>query len=587
MSIGQTTQSLWRRSTPWRYTTIAAGIVTVLAVVSTFKDASTPQPQPQPQPIPVKSGKQQIQINPPTPTPQVVQSGASQNRWVRFMTEVAAANRNQALGPRCAALARAGDILEKGDHVWSTGDPDRDKALQDVAQCRDNVVASDARLEDLRVVAEAYGPDKSVDKAVALADARKALTPFDLNRQLPRTLRAAVREGDEAVALIESSNRRIDALMNAGRTAASNLSPEAVERLAGASLAITGTDKSRMTAAQRVVYERGREAEQQVAASQSRIEDVLSALRRARAGDLAGRQTLIDAAAGLSEFDEVRASPDERAGIEEARSLASQHAMESLVEVARQFDPDSSDPKIFEQLSNLRTIVKTSGSITTPTPEQQEALRKADLAVAMLAESNRRIDRMVETAKQWRQNASPQLADAVKTAYRSVRNPFDQTRLDGEKQDAYERIENAHQVIRAYEVGKLTPENKAEVPIYVSTQMNQPQARDVVEALRSEMVSRGYRIVDSLEAAAIQLELAGLSVEPSSVVIGGKSWGGSVARARGVARWTFNGNVLYQLNGEGREAGRTAEAAERGALQESADELAQNLDARVSGNAGQ
>lgn len=595
MSIGTTVKTMWATAPAWRGLVIVSGVVTCLAAAATFVGGGAGGPPGGGQ---AASGTAATAVGSSASgaggtagaaagqaaAPVIPQGGTvvvmapppeSEGRWNRFVSVVAAADKELRSGQRCVRMKGALPGLEPPDHQYMGQDAARSDAYQKAVQCEADLADSDRRLDALSTAHEAARQDGSADRIVQLARTKAALLPFDTTRDLPAEALAAIEAGAEAESRLAGSDQRIATLDQTAPLAQSGQAKD-LENFARAAEAITAFDKGRMTAAQLAVLERGQDASVEIQASDRRIEDLVAALKSGAGSDPDGQRALIDAVAALTPLDAARATADDAAAIAEARATAARLAVDRLAGAATAYDPATAGYADSERLAGLRAIIQANGGVQNPTPEQQAALAKAEQAVGRIEASNRRLRALVDAAASWTRNPDPTLGRTIEETFRAVDNPFDAARLDGEFRKAHNVVAGAYAVIKAKDTG-LTVDNRGAVPIHVAGDSPVP----ALDLLRSRLQAGGYLVVDSREAAAMAIDL---SLSPPQA---GTFQQGSVRlqTAKTVfdidVRWIFDDKPFVSGSSRGGGASRSLEEALDKAISQGVEAAFEVFDAEV------
>jgi hypothetical protein len=292
MSIGRTTIALWRRSLPWRIAVICAAALTVLALLAENSsrqiagstapsgpasgNAGLPSGVPSSSTVSQQCGPQgqltlqaPIVVSPSGSLPPNVQSVAQSaptqgsipapvlSRFRQFITRVDAANLEQRLGERCVRMNGALEELDASDFAYADCFQDGEQKLVVAQSCSGDYEASETRFARLLASYEAISGDASASAVEELARARQRMLPFDETRERWGLIDTAVSAGDQSIATIEASDRRIAVLEAINGREASSL--EELERFAAAS-ELTAFDRSRLAPETRITLERAEQA---------------------------------------------------------------------------------------------------------------------------------------------------------------------------------------------------------------------------------------------------------------------------------------------------------------------------------------
>lgn len=567
MSIQRTAAALWNKAPLWRGTVVAAGVCTALVVFSMMNIGGSgggsgsgvvPPPPPIP-PIPP--------VIPPPPD--------TVARWTRFETEFAAAQKEPRQGVSCALMADALKILEPVDLGFYSNDKTKQDKRVEAQACKNRVEQSDVRLKTLLAAYAAASRDDSAQTVARLSNAYIAIDTFDRSRTTSPEQKNALARGEQAEAEVKQSDARVKALESSAQAVQTDATATNLDGLAKAAKAVTGFDRARMSKLQLGMLERGQEAIDRVRESDARLSDLSTSLAMARSStDVAIRQTLIDAVAALTEFDKERANPAQQAAIEEARGQAASYALDHLVRSAATFDPSSSDPEPYERLKGLKILVTQYGDTLNATPEQTAALQQADVAIARLDESNRRLRALADAADAWNRKPGPAVAPTVLAAHEAITD-LDQARMSPEQRDAYKTVTNATSIIE--DSGKPSED----VLTYVTAKQDSEYKDVLVQSFRNELSAAGYALASAREEAALIVELDDTAVELSSVTIGTQTVDGATAALAMRATWAYDGSTFIRTSGRGRAANRSQDVAIEKAISQAAAALFKHFDQKV------
>lgn len=603
MSLADSAKSLWSRAPIWRGMIVGASLFTAIGLFTLLTGAGgggnpppqpvstpTPVPTPQPPPSPIAgscapAGSQPQQATPPNVVV-VGPSGPSAEtiaRITEFEGLAAAATAEQRQGERCALLSTALSVLESTDLATLRCDAASFATYQSAQSCQADIVASDRRLDALEAAFAAYSEDRSADQVGRLARAGEALTGFDRSRERHNAMPEAIRVATDASARIDESDARLAAL-EAAAQAASAAGPDhaaSTAALADAAEAISAFDTSRMTAAQSGALEDGRAAAARVSASEARLAELRSALALASSGAPGTEQALIDAVAALTPFDTARATSAQAADIASARTLAVSIAQTTLVESAAGLDVATASPTTHQRLANLRSVIEANGGLS---PEADATTRSAygtaEIAAARLAESDRRIARLIETATAWERNPGTGLTSGVRTTMAAI-GDYDRARFSDEASAAFETVSGAEDILQAMEQG-LDPATRSVAPVYVVPLDDTAGALLAADRLRTALVQAGYRVVDRREASALTFELGFLGETRQPLTVGSTRVETSVVTLSLAAAWTYGEDPFLRetVQGEGRSFS-TATVTED-AIDNGVEELIEALEAEVA-----
>jgi hypothetical protein len=524
--LGQAARALWSSAPLWRGIVVAAAVCTVLAFVIPSRPWTTGGGPPPPFPTP----SQNQNLSPPV----AAEPADTQQRWSLFMNRSSAADAASPAARRCELLSAALRDIQPADLNWPT--TDRTKAHTEATACANEIEASDRRLRDFAGAVQQAGADDGAASTQTLAAAFSALIPLDRDRSLSVDERETLKAGERAAARLAESDRRIAAL-NAAGSGFSLASPApAYAALVAATAAVTPFDRARTGEAERPLLDQANAAADRLRASDARLQELRSALGIARTStEPQIRDRLIAAVAGITEFDTTRGDPSFGQDATEARGLARRFALDAVIAEARSFDAAAATP---EQVARLAAMRAALGAVEDMTPEQREALKDADRASIMLADSDRRLTGLLAAAEAWDKDPSPATAPQV-TAALGALTPFDRLRSDQPHRQAAATLAAAQQVIALKESGgTVTLAALKELPLFVTSAAGGTPG--YVGAFQEALLADGFRLASARETAALALELAG-------AVRGSRTLSGS--QATGLVELTLNAVWVYDGRG--------------------------------------
>lgn len=604
MSLGTQTAQLWKRSRPFRLTTIAAGLVSVLAVVSGVGSggsqsagmsnsnqgggiappSSTPQTPPGTQQqalvkcgpggstqlaAPIVQGSSQPQnVTAVQPAPSSQGGGIPLDvvgRFNQFSVIVDAAKSEPRRGESCALMSDAIIVLQPTDFAYAACFQDGQTKLTDAQACAQSHGQSEARYEDLIAAHSAFVKEPSSANVAALARAQSEMRDYDKARERWREVTSIISEAQTATASIAQSDARIAQLVAAARAAQSGAAPQ-IQALADAG-GLSQLDIARLTPEQSDMLEAARKARTQVQDSDTRLDTLAVALQSVISGSNEARADLIAAVGALSPFDSARASASQASTIERAKSEAARFALDDLVAEAEALGVSqlgTASPEQHQRLVDLATVVNEHGGVTEPTAAQTAALTLSREAEAALARSDRRIKAMSDTIATVRAGGPSAINDDVLKSYDAITD-FDQKRMNDSQRADYISLENAREVSVASEARVLT----RSVPIFVSAQGDGP-LEDAVQALSDGLQRDGFNLVSSRDASAVHLVLRVGELRERE-----NSFGGTTVKTARIeiglgGKWTVADSDMLSSSAEGIGRGRDAQ---REALDAALDEL--------------
>ncbi|NOE36215.1 hypothetical protein GS627_20950 [Ruegeria sp. HKCCD7318] len=617
MSLGTQASQLWKRSRPFRFASIAAPIVTILAVVyglqgTGLANSGSPQgsqnqnqqannAQQNPNANLGGSGNTQqamVQCGPAgatqlvaplvvgntqpsnvtavQPSPNQSQGGVPLEvvgRFNQFIVKVDAAKVEPRRGESCALMDGAISVLQPSDRAYDSCFQDAPSKLRDAENCANSHAASEQRYSALLVAHQAFSAEPSSSNIAALAQAQSDMLDYDKSRERWREVKPIITEAQAATSSIAESDIRIARLVGAANAAKSG-GPAQVEAFAAAA-ALEQLDIARLTAGQEEMLEAARAARSDLQDSDHRLDSLAVAVQSVIDGGPDMRTELIKAVGALTPFDVARANSDQLQTITRAKSEAAQFALNELILEASGLSLASASAEQHQRLVDLAAVVTGHGGVSEPTPEQNAALNLSQEAGAALARSNRRLATMSATIDAVRAGGPSAMGDEVLKSFDAV-TVFDRSRMTDEQRKDYSDLEDAREVTITTAERALT----RAVPLFVTAVGPGPN-QAALDEFRKALRGDGFNLVDMREASAVHLMLNVGELEERDNIFGNTT----VKTARidiGLrGEWTIADEDLLTSNSEG--VGRGRDAAEE-ALQKSIDELTDAIRNVVTGD---
>lgn len=621
MSMGTQASQLWKRSKPFRFASIAALLVTVLAVVSELRGSggtNTANQQANPSQTTQTQQNTSAQQNTNTsgggsgggnaqqamvqcgpagatqlaaplvvgntqpsnvravqPSSNQSQSGVPLDvvgRFNQFIVKVDAAKAEPRRGESCALMDGAMSILQPADRAYDTCFQDAAAKLRDAENCANSHAASEQRYDALIAAHQAFQAEPSSPNIAALARAQSDMIDYDKARERWREVTPIISEAQAASSSITESDIRIGRLVGAANAAKSG-APAQIEALAAAA-ALEQLDIARLTPEQEDMLDAARAARSDVQDSDRRLDALAVAVQSVIGGGAGMRAELIKAVGSLTAFDTARANPDQAQTIARAKAEASQFALNDLVAEAKGLSLAAASAEQHQRLVDLSAVVTGHGGITEPTPEQSAALTLAQEATAALARSDRRLATMSATINSVRAGGPSAMGDEVLKSFEAVTD-FDRSRMTEDQKNDFAALEDAREVTVTTAERALT---KA-VPIFITAEGPGPTELalgELIKALRAD----GFNLVDTREASAVHLTLDVGELQERDNTFGNTT----VKTARidiGLrGEWTIADEDLLTQASEG--VGRGRDATEE-ALQAAIDEVTEAVRDAVAG----
>lgn len=330
----------------------------------------------------------------------------------------------------CRVLVEAASGIRDVDRDRAS--PEHLRALGLARSCADAIEASDARWDAL---ARAGSSGREVADAEALASARAALLPFDLDRGGEPGRADLLRRADDASTAIVESDRRLARLSDAVATWRAAPETDAIDAVAAADADLRDLDRARADTRRRADLEAAAAARKAIEASDHRlriVEEALAGLRAAPSTEAA--HSLERASEAMTPLDRARAPQALRAALaDRARIVASARlaAFDAAIAALRRAGAD--DAALDTALAVLRALADADRAAMTDA-QRADATRLREFEIERLA-SKRRLDRLREAelafeTAQRTGSGLPQAADALIAAADALR-PVDRARAGG------------------------------------------------------------------------------------------------------------------------------------------------------------
>jgi len=582
MAISRTVVDLWRRSSPFKIASVAAVVMTIIVMLSgggSISRSSQPPPPPVPSPVPPPPpvDPKYAQCKPsanPSQAPLVVNSGGqqpsnvsvvggspsdgmsveTQSRFRQFLTRVDAADREQRLGEKCARMQGATRILQQQDYAYAACFTDGEKKLVQAQQCSQDFDASEKRFQRLLEAVSAVKADASAQQVATLSQMRKAMLPFDTSRDRWTEIAPELGAGDEAIETIAASDKRIANLVSAYQAYNSNSGSDELQNLVLANTLLP-LDLTRLDTAQEKILAEARKASEKLRESDARLDDVTSALSLLQSGADNARDALVSSVSSLLPFDETRASDLQRESILSAKAETSAFAMENLLAAVATFDPPAASPEQHQNLRNLREVLLRHGGILEPSVEQQGALEVASKATAVLDQSDQRLANINKVATSYRAAGPAMQCSLVLDALNAI-TQFDRANMADDDFTAFEDLSEGKKICVATEDETLT----LTVPVFIAETGSSKESGRSAEALRIQLRSAGFNIVNAAEESAVTFDLTVSNLNKVKTSAGSVNvYTASVSMGL-EGRWRISGAVLPVQTADGIGRGRQSDS---------------------------
>jgi hypothetical protein len=567
-SLSATAARLWRTVPAWRFTVLAAGLCTVMAVLHAFSgggDTSSTGISPSgPRTAPTMSA------------PYLPSDPASDLRLATFEAGRDAAAKVAEPGQRCEQLLAAYAKLTAEDRIRGrdvrASSKSRLAALGEAERCRVSIQASDGHFDGFEHAVAAAETSRTPDAMAAAASAGAVLDDFDRSRARYASEAALLVKAREFGTTMEASDAHIAALLQATAIFAGDRSGASYIRLADASKQLTAFDRDRLTPAQRESFGIANQAAVTLSEGRGRLAKLFPLV--AGGGQTAeNARQLVAATAAITPFDEEIATPEQKDTLEKARALAKPLAL-SLLRDRLTAMTQHENPETVQAAADIYRMVKDLPAAGL-TDEQRDTMAKGRAAADAMTASDDRLRALLVAAEQWRQRNGA--GDrGILTAMNAI-TPFDQARFQDQHRAAWETATRATAIILGPQRG-MTAATKAHVPIFVFTSGQSGPDHDVAAALRSNLRSKGFQIVSGRNDAALLVDVSIDRIDDPAMDTSGDIIAWKVTAHLSLnAVWSVDDSAL--LSGSIEETGRdqNREEAKRAALRAAVAAAAQRF----------
>lgn len=331
----------------------------------------------------------------------------------------------------CAELAQAAAALTTSDR-GRMAQPHRE-AMSAADRCAQELRASDTRWEALRLAEFNFRTLSGVLPDV-VANARRALTTFDLSRTTEDGKQALLARSESAVAAVAESDRRLASLADALRGWRSHASANAMAHVLELLGTITQPDRRRATGdaaaalsgAQSVMEERDR--------SDQRLAATVSAAEGLRVSDgAAARDAAERAVAQLTPLDRERATAAQRMAIDAASRLPTESRLREYARAINAFTREDSASNASSLIAAFQALRPDDRLQLRQEHAQGEALVRG--AERRMAESALRMENLARAAREldMAERSNTAIGDAQRRLLQAATSltEFDRARLSG------------------------------------------------------------------------------------------------------------------------------------------------------------
>jgi hypothetical protein len=562
----RTIRRLWHSAPYWRYSVIAAGVFSLLALIQAGRESPS-------RPVPLRER---------FPAGAALSSDPlSEARWTEYEKTHMAAMKVAPTGARCEALVGAlgkltTDDLSRGRSPVFTSKA-RMAALADGERCRDELVRSDSHFTALHQAITAAEARPEPDLMQATAEAVAALDDFDRSRARFASEAALLAKGQALAQQLAASDGRIRELLQATAVFSTDHSGAVYIRLSEALKPLTDFDRIRLTREHPVALESANQAMGTLSESRTRLAKLfplLSALRTTQTNQL--RQQLMEVTAAITPFDEQVATEDQKAALQQARTAVQPLAWTLLPARVQALAHDAS-PDNVQAVVALYTLLKDLPGDGLSEP-QRALLGQGREAADLLAASDTRLKALVTAAAGRQPNAPPNRR--MLPALHAI-TPFDRARFQPPHTLAWENLSRAEAIIRGPEIG-LTAENKGRVPIFVFSSGSDDLHRKVATTLQEALREARFAIAANRQEAALLADVTLLDAGDPQV-----DYSGPVVRRVSTPRlklkmvWVADDSIFWSDQVEGTARGAQADTLRNLALLQAIDTLKNHLQRKI------
>jgi hypothetical protein len=561
-----TASRLWRTAPFWKYTVMAAGLLSMVAVLNAMTGGSGAPSYPD-----ASSGR------PATSASALVPSDpASDARLANYEASLAVAAKLSEAGTRCEQTVTAYALLTTDDQLRGrnvrASSKSRLAAMAEGERCRESIRTSDARFGSFERAITAAETNATPKTFEAAATASAGLDGFDRSR--PRFARDAglIAKGKGYADSLAASDARIRIFSDAA-AAFGDGSVAAHIQITDAAKQLTDFDRGRLTPAQQVSLEIANQAAKNLRESRARLAKLgplLAALPNGQTAQLV--QQLVDATAAITPFDEALATPAQKDEVTKARTEAGPLAwslLQTRVNALVQGETPEADQAVVAIWKLLRDF--PGGTLSDP---QRALLDKGRAASETLAASDDRLGALLVAAETWRRRNGS--IDRGVLAEQQAITPFDQKRFQEPHKAAWAALSRAAAIIRGPELG-LTAVTKSYVAIFVFTSQGGDLNRKVADSLRENLRRAGFQIVTGRTDAALLIDVIIERVDEPTMQMGQFIAWRTTARLSVNAVWAVDDSSLFtgtvEAAGQGADRNEAKPQALRSAVAATVDRL--------------
>lgn len=577
-SLPGTAAMLWRESPRWRWTTVAALVLTVLALMG----RTVPQPgqPPMPMPIPGPGTTQGPGTSGPiTPVPPMRQDQGV--RLADFHTASDKAEQNKAEGERCEERLAAFAKLQKPGDLQAAQMAQKDD-IQKAQACEPLIAASDRRLAELASAtaaaeaAPARGAVQELQAALAKLDGFDQSRSATVRQNLPERVGKLAKGLDEYDEALKALARQVSlyAASNGTSYDAGRQIQEMAAKLRALPVrpradALAPAQADTLAAAERIGTE--------IDAAEQRLQTLAQAWQRREADP----QTVANLIAQLSDVDRARwdGGPNRPAKIGAMESAVAAQLPGVLQGLLGSYERE----RTRVAGDRILGVQALAGRLRAPVPGDLRG--RLDRVSAEVEASRARLTRLVAVEQAWNAKApgtrNAALEQDVVTAVRAVREPnaaevnrYDAGALSENERRAWATLHSALAEIQ----GSIDPRAKLSVNVDaagIADRFLQSMPRHIAAALEAG----GFGVAKNADAASIRLVLTDPRVKQQANTEDGAKVFDLAVHAR--VQWVYRGTEadlgVISGSGKGDEAAAAIEAAQAETAKRIAEEISNRL----------
>ena len=523
------------------------------------------------------SGMSRWRSSPPSPTPPPPDP-ASEARLAAYETAYRSAASETKPGLRCEQVATAFERLNPSDVALGrsvlSSTTARIKALADGQSCRENIVSSDGRFDQIYQIVEQDGDEASKGSCGEIVIAFGRLGVFDRSRARYDDDADRISTARALSEKCQASDSRLAVLTGAAAKLRIDPGAGSLVHAADAARSLTDFDRDRASPKQKLLISKADKAADAVADSHSRIAQLSNLLStNSVQADADSTENLFRATQAISKFDEEVASPAEAAVIYQARDKTASLAWTSLRTRLAALDRNPNQPGSYPPAIETYNVASHDGRPLTD--DQRRLLARGAAAAQVLAASDARLQSLIDAANAWRERGIA--ARSVVSDTKAALTSFDVKRFDEAHQHAFDILGQADSVIHGPTLG-LRSAGQSRTLLFVIPDSRSGWNVPVAKALEQKLQAEGFAISATRDAAALLLRVSVESLSDPELVVDDSQMAhqASDAQVRIVGRWVADDSLLVDEAVNGSGSGDAA-YVQRQALRDAVDKAAGDI----------